>query len=191
MARPKQFDRGQALVKAMYTFWEKGYAATSVPDLLQSMGISRSSLYETFTDKHSLFVEALEHYEKTGEQRFNLLEQASSAKDGLQQFFAHHISMALDSESPGGCFVTNSAISFDLMDQKMRQVISDSFERLNQALLDLLEKAKKSGEIAPDRDLHSLVSLFQSIIHGINVMAKVNKDRKPFDALVKEALSLI
>lgn len=87
MARPKQFDREQALRKAMMLFWQKGYEATSIPDLLESMGISRSSLYEEYSDKRTLFREALQYYEQLGKRRFAILEQAESVEEGLKKFF--------------------------------------------------------------------------------------------------------
>jgi len=65
IGRSKEFDKVDVLHKAMLVFWEKGYETTSIPDLLEAMKISRSSLYETFVDKETLYVEALRHYKKT------------------------------------------------------------------------------------------------------------------------------
>ncbi|MEJ0106748.1 MAG: helix-turn-helix domain-containing protein [Bacteroidota bacterium] len=59
MARTKVFDEQMVLDKAMNLFWQKGYNATSAQDLVNGLSISRSSLYDTFGDKHSLFVKAL------------------------------------------------------------------------------------------------------------------------------------
>lgn len=64
IARTKEFDKNQALHEAMLLFWKKGYEAASIPDLLEVMGISRSSLYDTFSDKQTLYRDALEHYKK-------------------------------------------------------------------------------------------------------------------------------
>ena len=46
----------------MRLFWRKGYAATSVEDLTETLHLSRSSLYDTFGDKRTLFLEALKFY---------------------------------------------------------------------------------------------------------------------------------
>jgi len=59
VARPKAFDRAQALQAAMQVFWVKGYEATSLEDLLAAMEIGRQSLYDTFGDKRRLYLEAL------------------------------------------------------------------------------------------------------------------------------------
>src|SRR5258708_20829123 len=63
MARPKEFDRGIAVERAMSVFWSKGYAATSTDDLLEAMKIGRQSMYDTFGDKRRLYVEALRGYQ--------------------------------------------------------------------------------------------------------------------------------
>ena len=60
--RPREFDPERALEQAMEVFWAQGYEATSVQDLLEAMGINRGSMYDTFGDKHTLFVAAIEHY---------------------------------------------------------------------------------------------------------------------------------
>ena len=63
MARPRKFDTNKALDGAMNVFWAKGYEGASLPDLLEGMGITRGSLYKAFTDKKTLFLTILEHYE--------------------------------------------------------------------------------------------------------------------------------
>ena len=62
MARPKQFDRDEALERAMAVFWRRGYEGTSVRDLVEHMGINRGSLYDTFGDKRTLFLAAVDRY---------------------------------------------------------------------------------------------------------------------------------
>ena len=61
----KQFDREAVLERAMEAFWAGGCEATGVSDLLKTMGIGRQSLYDTFGDKRSLFLETLRHYFRT------------------------------------------------------------------------------------------------------------------------------
>jgi TetR/AcrR family transcriptional repressor of nem operon len=63
MARTKDFDENEVLKKAVDIFWLKGYSATSMQDLVDGLGISRSSLYDTYGDKHTLFMKALESYQ--------------------------------------------------------------------------------------------------------------------------------
>ncbi len=62
MAGIKQFDRHEVLDRAMAVFWERGYEATSIQDLLEATGINRGSLYATFGNKQQLFLVVLDHY---------------------------------------------------------------------------------------------------------------------------------
>ena len=62
MARQKEFDRDEVLHKAMEVFWMRGYEGTSIQDLVKYMGINRQSIYDTFGDKHTLFLQSLDRY---------------------------------------------------------------------------------------------------------------------------------
>ena len=64
MARSKEFEETVVLDKAMRLFWEQGYEKTSMTDLVEHMGIHRRSLYDTFGDKHSLFLKAMDRYDR-------------------------------------------------------------------------------------------------------------------------------
>lgn len=60
MSRPVEFDRRQAVNRALVLFWRQGYQATSLTDLLETMGIGRSSFYAAFTDKRIFYIECLD-----------------------------------------------------------------------------------------------------------------------------------
>jgi TetR/AcrR family transcriptional repressor of nem operon len=191
MARPKEFERERVLQQAMHIFWIKGYEGTSIPELLQVMGISRSSLYETFGNKQALFIETLQLYKSNGEHKRNLLRKASSAKTCLRDYFAQHITDSINEMLPGGCFITNTAISLDLCDEQVRQLVKERFDSLEQEFYLLLKSGRQYGEISPDKDIRKLARLFIGLNHSIGVMARVNKDRKVLDDMVDAALSLI
>ncbi|WP_322745733.1 TetR/AcrR family transcriptional regulator [Paenibacillus donghaensis] len=178
IARTKEFNEDQALHQAMLLFWKRGYEATSIPDLLQVMGISRSSLYATFSDKQALYIAALEHYKKTSFNKQAILERASSARAGIQQFFEQHIASAYDISLPGGCFVTNAATTLESPDEKINELIKTSFLNLEQAFCELLEKGRQSGEIDKNTDIQALSYLLLNLHQSINVMAKIGQDQQ-------------
>src|ERR1700716_2408121 len=89
MARQKEFDREEALYKAMEVFWSRGYEAASIQDLVRHMGINRQSLYDTFGDKHALYLQALDLYRQVETSKlFELLERRGSVRRALRQLFA-------------------------------------------------------------------------------------------------------
>ncbi|MDF2680447.1 MAG: transcriptional regulator, TetR family [Brevibacillus sp.] len=178
IGRSKEFNKEHVIHKAMLVFWEKGYEATSIPDLLKAMGLSRSSLYETFVDKQTLYVEAMQHYKKTNQKKRNLLVNASSAKTGIRQYFDQHITSAFDEDLPKGCLITNAALGFDSPDEQLHKLIRDSFDELEKAFFELLSKGQQTGEIDSKKDSKALSHLLLNLNHSINVVSKVKTDKK-------------
>ena len=62
MVRPRQFDEETVLCAARDQFWDAGYAATSLQDLMRVTGLGKGSLYAAFGDKHELFLRVLRRY---------------------------------------------------------------------------------------------------------------------------------
>ncbi|HJP62421.1 MAG TPA: TetR/AcrR family transcriptional regulator, partial [Mucilaginibacter sp.] len=92
MARTKDFDEDEVLEKAMNLFWLKGYNGTSMQDLVDGLGISRSSLYDTYVDKHTLFLRSLEHYKsKAGESMGKIIQSSSTAKEKIKRMLEYII----------------------------------------------------------------------------------------------------
>ncbi|MFG0217163.1 TetR/AcrR family transcriptional regulator [Brevibacillus porteri] len=162
----------------MLVFWEKGYEATSIPDLLKAMELSRSSLYETFVDKETLYVEAIQHYKKIGQKKRDLLVYASSAKAGIRQYFDQHITSAFDEDLPKGCMITNATLGLDSPDEQLHKLIRDGFEELEHAFYELLSKGQQTGEIDSKKDIKALSHLLLNLNHSINVVSKVKTDKK-------------
>ena len=87
-----EFDPEVALAKAMGVFWSQGYEATSTTDLMSAMGLSKSSLYQTFGSKRELFVRCLDHYSDNSSRRLReKLDDADSGKQFLIDFFGRLI----------------------------------------------------------------------------------------------------
>ena len=192
MARPKEFDRDIALQKAMVTFWAKGYEGTSIADLTESMGISRSSLYETFGDKHALFLEALNHYlAQTDRKRANVFSNASSIKQGMNTFFQGIIQFILDAEHPSGCFYTNTATAIGTLNEEIRAVIKLGSEKMEHDFYTLFLRGQQNGEIGIDKDLHALARYFVGLVRGISVMARIQTDREALADIVEVGLKVL
>src|SRR6188508_1544575 len=62
MARPREFDVDDVLLKATAVFWRRGFAATSMSDLYEATGLKPGSLYAAFKDKDHLFRRCFEAY---------------------------------------------------------------------------------------------------------------------------------
>lgn len=192
LGRQKEFIREEALRAAMETFWSKGYEGTSIPDLMHNMGISRSSLYETFGDKQSLLNEAVKYYSRlVGERKRSILVNAMTVKQGLTVYFRYHMEMALAENWPGGCLITNLSIYQDYLDDETKALIQDRSETLEEAFYNLLEKGKETGELRPTLNSRKIARLLLSINHGINVVARVKRDKSLLEDISESIVNLL
>lgn len=193
MPRQKEFDREAALDRAMGAFWTKGYAATSVDDLVVGMGIQRGSLYATFGDKQSLFLAALDRYQQVvTRELLEALEAPGSALEAIRRFFRLRVERSLDRRRPPGCLVTNSAVELSRRrDHPAAARVGGSMARLEAVFLRSLERARAQGELGAARDLRGLARFLTSSAQGLSVMAKVFPERVVLEDVVKVVLAAL
>jgi len=160
MARPRQFDEQSAVTSATELFWRRGYHATSVRDLGDRLKLTPSSLYRTFTDKHTLFLRALDHYRATeaAQARQQLHVGDRPVREALREWMLWLITCPADGESGRGCFVVNTATELGTTDDKVRQRIEAAFEVTRQALRSALAEFTRVDE-APLPDMPMPVGL--------------------------------
>ncbi len=189
MPRAKCFNQEDALHKAMQAFWTRGYEATSIQDLVDCMGINRGSLYDTFGDKHSLFLAALDQYTDSSLARGSILRRDGNARDILTEFL--HVFMFRNLEDPErrGCFVTNTAVERSARDEDCATRIRSYFSEIEKDLENLIDRGQKSGDIPTDRDAATLAAFFIGVMQGIRVVAKVNPEEACLRPLVEVALA--
>ena len=193
MVRTREFDRTIVLRKAIEVFWARGFDSTNLPELLEAMGLSKSSLYETFGDKNKLFEEAIELYVK--EIRYPQVEKllnASSVKVGFQAFFAEQIRFCTEGKFPGGCFLVNTAISLNNVPPALAKKIRKSVEQMHALFLSQIEKGQNTGEIPREKDASALASAIIGTSMGMNVMSRVNKqDVRTLEQMVETTMNSI
>ena len=133
VGRPKEFDVQAALERAMEVFWSHGYEATSVQDLVDAMGISRGSMYDTFGDKHALFSAAIEHYERTVTYG---LEQMLAAPGSPLVAIRRCLSLLAGQPRSGpcrGCMATGAAVELSQHDPKVAKAVQGILLRVEKA----------------------------------------------------------
>ena len=147
--RPKQFDDDEVLARAMQVFWRKGYDATSLDDLVEAMGIPRQSLYRTFTDKHTLFVRALEYYDQNVMSVIlGVLSADGPAINNLRTVFEVW-KQSINSPERMGCFMVNTSTQVPPEDTAVIKIIEDSRKRGTALFEKTLKRAQQEGDIDP------------------------------------------
>jgi TetR/AcrR family transcriptional repressor of nem operon len=192
MARTKDFDENEVLAKAVSLFWLKGYNGTSMQDLVDSLGISRSSLYDTYVDKHTLYLKALEYYQNnSGGEMCNIVSHASSAKESIRQLLELVTSDLLKDKQHKGCFMVNAEVEVAPHDAKVKELICKNDRQIEEAFYRAIEKGKESGEIASKQDSRALTRFILNSVKGMRVSGKSTTDKSFFTDIIKTTLSVL
>lgn len=192
MARTKDFDEDEVLQKAINLFWSKGYNATSMQDLVDGLGISRSSLYDTYGDKHTLFIRSLENYKEAATKKMcNIISTAVSAKDAVKQLLELTALELIDDTEHKGCFMTNSAVEVAPHDAQVGTMLCQSEQLVEDSFYKAIKKGQESGEITNKQDARAIARFIFNNVKGLRVSAKSTSDKKIFDDIINLTMSVL
>lgn len=179
----------------MLLFWEKGYQATSVDDLLRRMRINRASLYGAFGEKRALFVLALRHYEKqSGYESLLTRAQRGSPKRAIKELFEETLKTL--SETPlaerRGCFMQNTALELAPHDPAIGRIVRENTEKCHALFIQVLELAKEKGELNKTRrEISDLAMFLFANLSVIRLLGKSGLGESVLRAVKDNALKLI
>ncbi len=152
MARPKSFIPEEALQKAMRVFWDQGYEGASIQDLTEAMGINRFSLYDTFGDKHALYLQALDMYAGCVVKSFTkgLFEDAGRVGplNAIENSLLGMVDHAHEDADVCGCLYQRAVTEMASADPEVRRRFERSQQNLHGIYAGLLRDARETGELA-------------------------------------------
>ncbi len=191
MGRPHEFDRKETLSKAMDVFWEKGYKATSIQDLVDHMGIKRGSIYNTFGDKHSLFIAAVEYYgEEVTSKTIQVLESEGSPVENIRIFFETIVNTPSERKTRG-CLISNTVVELAPHDDQVADAVKVVLEKIQNAFLNCLNRAVELGELPEDTNTKVLSQFLATSTHGLIVTGKSALNPKEVKDVVDVILSTL
>jgi TetR/AcrR family transcriptional repressor of nem operon len=170
--RTKEFEPDDIADAAMRVFWARGYAATSVQDLVEGTGLSRSSLYSTFENKQGLYQQALRRYQAVTTANVELLAGPGAVKDLIRQLLMRIVEDELGDPQRRGCLVANATLELAGHDEAVAELVGHNFQRLQKALAKLIARGQQSGEIATEKNPRALARFFVSTMQGMRVLSK-------------------
>ena len=192
MARTKDFDENEVLTKAIQVFWHKGYNGTSMQDLVDGLGISRSSLYDTYTDKHTLFVKALESYQNSGAGKIQeIINNSGSAKDIVKRLLEFATNELLGDKQQKGCFMVNAEVEVAPHDAEVNSLVCKNDQQMEEAFYQVIKKGQENGEIRNQQDARALSRFIFNTVKGMRVTAKSITDKSVFDDIIKLTISAL
>jgi TetR/AcrR family transcriptional repressor of nem operon len=190
MPRPKSFDENTVLERAVELFRARGYEATSVADLETHLGLGRQSLYNTFGDKHTLFLKALDHYRQTmGETVVERLGRPDGGLDAIREFFQTTIRSLTGESCRSGCLVANTITERGPVDPASMLRCNRSREQLERGFRLALTRARDRGELPAHVQVDATATLLVIQNYGLNALAKAGATAEELDAAMEALLA--
>ncbi|MDQ4115136.1 MAG: TetR family transcriptional regulator C-terminal domain-containing protein [Actinomycetota bacterium] len=173
MARPRTFDEDRVLHELRDRFWDAGYTATTLQDLMRISGLGKGSLYAAYGDKHSLFLRTLRAYIAEGHDGLRTtLESEPRAIDALRK-------MLMAPVSPGaerGCFLANSTCELATQHADVRTEARQAYETMKQLIAACVARAQQEGDLPADEDADQIARSLLAAQQGVVFMGRTGMD---------------
>jgi TetR/AcrR family transcriptional repressor of nem operon len=190
--RPREFDALQALDKAIGTFSENGYHATSLGKLTAAMEIAEGSLYKAFRDKRGVFLAAFERYIILRSER--LARELAGARNGrgkVRAVLAVYAEYSHGKSGRRGCFVVGSAVDLASSDAEMAKRVATVLASQERRLVEFIREGQEDGSVSLRVDAAITARLLLCVVQGMRVLGKTGRSREEMASLVDSALKLL
>ena len=168
----------------MRLFWRKGYAATSVEDLIETLHLSRSSLYDTFGDKRTLFLEALKLYsQRVLGATARTLDESPSPIAGIQKVFDDLSASAGSETGTLGCFMVNSVAELVPYDPDVTEIAAAYADSLQGLLTTVLKVARSQNLVTKKQTPEQFTIYLFNMIQGIRILIKSGATREQIQTI--------
>jgi TetR/AcrR family transcriptional regulator, transcriptional repressor for nem operon len=191
MSRVKEFDEAEVLDQALELFRARGFKHTSFNDLVQELGVSRQSLYDTYGDKQALYQTALRRYLDRGLDGIRRkFDEATPVRAAFTDFFDNMIAGTCANGSPG-CLMVNSMVELSPHDADTRALAQAHAREIEGIFVSRLSLAQRQGEIDKAKDPVALARFFYHTILGLAVASRALGDKASLQQTARLALRIL
>ncbi len=182
IGRPKEFDRKEVLEVALHKFWQQGYHVTSVQELIDQMGLSKSSFYQAFGSKKKLFIDCLTHYTDMRVDGFlQGLQPGTSGISIIENFFKS----IPNQENKAGCLLVNSANEFGQRDLELSEAVKKSYSRIEKVFLKAIKQSQKEKKLSSKISAADLARSLVCNLSGLQTLSHAGMDKRYLSNQVK------
>ncbi|MEO1114438.1 MAG: helix-turn-helix domain-containing protein [Pseudomonadota bacterium] len=190
MARPRSYDSETLALRTLTAFWQGGYHATSMDDLVRATGVSRHGIYKEFGGKKDMFLSSFELYQKlVVSPAFEQVEQKDATLEDVAAYFERQISLAEENGLPGpGCLVANSATEVAPHDADVAHKVDAHNTRLRRGFASAIRNSADGISPRRSRQLAETMLVFAT---GLWAMSRVTSDARDLRRAVTTFLDMV
>lgn len=192
MPKVKQFNKEKVLEVASTIFHQKGYNGTSIDEILKATGLSRSSLYDSFKDKHNLYLQSLEFYNKAEKDVYeNVNQKKMNGMQKIEYVFKEAVNHLIAHPDDNGCLMVNAAAEMSKQCEKTAQVICNNKESMHDLFTTWLNDAQNSKVINLANAPKSYAPFLFNALCGLKVLSQSGATKAELNNVVKVTMDAL
>jgi len=192
MPRTEVFDRPKVLEKVRDLFWNKGYNGTSMQDLVETTGLNRSSFYNSFGNKLTLYKLVLKEYQEASQSIFDeALLRANSPMQAIQFIFENFIDEIINDREGKGCFSMNCKAEMGRSNEEIKSYLEKVQERTIGFFKDLVEEGQHHGIINTNETSEHYAYYLFSAFQGLRMTGMLVRDREKLQHIVGNTMQIL
>ena len=183
VARPREFDSVEVEQELLAVFWSRGYACTSIENLIEATGLLRGSLYAAYGDKDNMFRTAASLYIA------ELAAQLATEKTGLegvQHVLDTVVQLTARDPERRGCLILNAIPESHALSEETKEILQSGLKSMQALLRFHLLEARAESDANPELD--SLVALVFAASVSIRVLGRAGQNRRLLENISKGAI---
>jgi AcrR family transcriptional regulator len=174
--RKGELTRRRIVERAAPVFNQRGYAGTSISELVAVTGLEKGGIYNHFASKDELALAAFDYAVDLVAARNEEAQRGRVGLDRLVGLIESFGSWVDDPVLPGGCPLMNTAIDSDDTHPDLARRAKEAMDGWHRLIGVIVKDAKRRGELRPDLDPYTLATVVTGGLDGSLMLTKVTGD---------------
>lgn len=194
--RPRAYDPDLVLEKALRVFWEKGFAATSLDDLVEATGVNRPSLYAGFGDKEALYLKSMQRYRRRISEQLDTVLSCNGTGDSLPVIVRRYFDIMIgtytgQSEHPLGCAFMCTALNEAPQHESILEMLQNTIEEFDVRFERFFTDAQTYGCLSGNHDPKVLAQMIGGITANLGVRARAGASAAELRAIADSTTRML
>ncbi|MDF2713954.1 MAG: TetR family transcriptional regulator [Paenibacillus sp.] len=177
--RKGEKTRNHIIMKSAELFNQKGYAGSTIQDIMEATGLTKGGIYRSFSNKDEIAMEAFEYAGKVLWGHFSAaIEGLDTATGKIMAMCSVYSDTVNNPPIKGGCPFLNTAVESDHSFPILRDNALAAYENMLSFIRSILKQGVADGEFRADMDTESVASFLFSSIEGAIMASRLTRDNK-------------
>ncbi|QZY97626.1 TetR/AcrR family transcriptional regulator [Pantoea dispersa] len=193
VGRPREFDPETFLNTALECFWQRGYRATSMSDLMKASGLASASIYKLYPDKRAIYLAALQQYMNEGISRGAKRDVELSPEAALRETLQFVALLSSSPDGEKGCFTIAAASELLPGDAEIKNKVHHKFNSIINQLESILRRGQAQHLFRCDESPRTMAMSIFMMLEGMRVYGKIQpeiSDLKKCNEFIVRSVSL-